>query len=94
MNKIKYFIYLMLFVCIFSISSNIYAKEDVYIRSAELEEKSEGAIENNTIKYDGLDIDVDLKFSEPNDYVKYKINIKNRTDKDYIISEENIKKYK
>ena len=90
MNKIKYFIYLFLFVCIFSISSNIYAKEMVYIRSAELDSKSDGASENSAIKFDGLDVDVNIKFTEINDYVKYKINIKNRSNKDYIISNKNI----
>ena len=62
----------------------------VYISDANLMEKSDGAEEIKTIKHDNLTAYINIKFTEIDDYVKYKINIKNESNKDYIISNKNI----
>ena len=64
------------------------AANRVYIRNINLEEKTGGAIINGKASADGLNIDVDVKFNDVNDYVLYKVVVKNNTDIDYLIDNQ------
>ncbi len=68
----------------------VFAKtaDPVYIEKANLIEKTNSTIELSNPNIDGLGINFNLKFVELNDYAKYKITIRNNTDKDYELSNE------
>ena len=58
---------------------------EVYISEVSLEEKSDDVIVNKRAIPDGLSIDVDVKLNNLGDFVKYKVVVKNTTNKDYKI---------
>lgn len=64
-------------------------EEDINIKSIELVEKSTETEELKPPSYEGLIIDFNLKFKKLNDNAKYKVIIKNNSDKDYKINENN-----
>ena len=86
MRNIKYLLFTIL-VCLFAIP-NVFAKGVVEIKSIELDSKSENATINSEPTFNGLKMDFDVSFKEKNDFVKYKVLIKNDTDIDYKISND------
>lgn len=86
MRNIKYLLFTIL-VCLFAIP-NVFAKGVVEIKSIELDSKSENAAINSEPTFNGLKMDFDVSFKEKNDFVKYKVLIKNDTDIDYKISND------
>lgn len=63
------------------------AKEaDIQIKSVELIEKSDTAVEKEAAKFEDLEIWFNLKFTKLNDNAKYKIVVTNTSDKDYEIN--------
>lgn len=77
---------LLLITILFSffMITNVYAKNDIFIDNIELLENSD--TENNTSNYEIRDdgtLNFDLAFTYKNSYIKYKITLKNSSDKDY-----------
>ena len=77
---------LLLITILFSffMITNVYAKNDIFIDNIELLENSD--TENNTSNYEIRDdgtLNFDLAFTYKNSYLKYKITLKNSSDKDY-----------
>ena len=77
---------LLLLTILFSffMITNVYAKNNVFIDNIELLENSD--TENNTSNYEIRDdgtLNFDLAFTYKNSYIKYKITLKNSSDKDY-----------
>ncbi len=70
----------------------IYSTKDVsnkvYIKNINLEDKTDGAIINGDASANELNIDVDVKFNDVNDFVLYKVVVKNNTDIDYLIDNQ------
>ena len=64
----------------------VFAKDTVEITKVELETKSDKAVINNEPTFDGLEINCDIGFVEINDFVKYKVTIKNTYDEDFSIA--------
>lgn len=85
MKLIKFltFIILMFFFAI-----KINADSSIYIDSISLEDKSENTSIIEEPKFNNLDIDFSISFSDKNDFIKYKINIVNNTKKDLYISDK------
>lgn len=80
----KFFAFLTL-LFIFPLFVN--AKEtDIQIKSVELIEKSDTAVEKEAAKFEDLEIWFNLKFTKLNDNAKYKIVVTNTSDKDYEIN--------
>ena len=86
MKKIKYLLFTLL-LTIFLIP-NVYAKDNVEIKSITLDSKSENTIVNKEPIHNGLLMDFDLSFKQKNDYAKYKVIIKNDTNIEYKISND------
>ena len=85
MNKIKYFLFIMLFSFIIP---NVFAKETINIKSIVLDSKSETTTINSEPTFSGLEMNYDISFEEVGDFAKYKIVIENNTNKTYKVSEE------
>ena len=83
MKYIKYLILLLLFIPFI-----VLAKDDVEIKSITLLEKSEDVTEIENAKYEGLKINFSLRFKNKDDYAKYKVILKNNSDKDYEIDNQ------
>ena len=75
MKKIKYLLFTLLSFIL--IIPAVYAAEDVKITSI----KSEPT-------YNGLEMNFDVAFKTKGDYAKYKVTVKNDSNKDYQISED------
>ena len=70
------------------------AKDGLTVENLEYVEKSELAEVIEDATFQDLSISINLRFHNLNDYVKYKITIKNDTDKDYDLdSEEKLTDY-
>ncbi len=82
-SVISLFLGLLIIVRIFA-----EANPSVYIERAELIDKTNSTTELSDPNIDGLGINFNLQFVELNDYARYKITIKNTTDKDYELSNE------
>ena len=86
MKKLLYitvaFIIAMIFI------PNVFAEDEVSIKSYELVYNTETTIEVSKPKVDGLNISFDLSFSKVNDYARYKLVISNPTNKDYELSKD------
>ena len=82
MKYIKYFL-LFLFIPFIAL-----AKNDVEIKSVSLVDKSEEVTELEKAKYNGLKLDFSLKYINKNDFAKYKVIIKNNSDKDYEVDSQ------
>ena len=61
---------------------------EVYISSLRLEDQSDDVLINSVALPNGLNIDVDVRFKNVGDYVKYKVVVKNATNKDYKIDDK------
>ena len=82
MKKIKF---LLLIVISLFIIPNVYAANDVKIESIDVLEKSESTEILTPATFEGLVVNVDIKFVDLHDYVKYKVVVSNTSDKDYRI---------
>ena len=84
--KLKKLILCISFVFIIFLSTtNVYASENVKIKSIDLVDKSENTTETSEATFDGLTMDFNLKFYKTNDYAKYKVVVENNESKDYKI---------
>ena len=83
MKNIKYLLLLLLFIPIIA-----FAKDNVEIESITLLEKSEYVSELENATYDNLKLDFKLKFVNKDDYAKYKVILKNNSDKDYEVDNQ------
>ena len=70
------FVFSLLFV------GNVYAENSVHIESVTLDSKSE-TITLAEAKYEGLSVNLDVKFGYVNEFAKFKIVINNPTNKKY-----------
>ena len=85
MKQIKYLLYTsILWLLIIPV---VYAA-NVEISSIELDSKSDNAKIESEPTFNGLEMNYDVFFKTPSDFVKYKVTIKNNTNKDYKISED------
>ena len=75
---------------LFILSISIVNAEEVSIKSIDLISKSEHAIEKSSPTYEGLELNLDIKFERLNDFIEYKIIIENPTNKDFYLELENI----
>ena len=82
--KIKY----LLFMVIASLFTfvNVYAADEIGIKSITLIDKSVNTTINSAPTYSGLEMNFDVAFKQKDDYAKYKVIIKNDTNTDYALS--------
>ena len=73
------------------VSLPVHAVDDVSIESIELDSKSDTSVIVEEATANNLLIKFNVKFTEVNDYVKYKIVINNKSNKDYLLSENKSK---
>ena len=85
MNRIKYILLGLLLTIIFI--PNVSAK-GVEITSITLDNKSNNTVINSNPTHNGLEMNFDIGFKEKNDFVKYKVVVKNNTNTDYKISND------
>ncbi len=83
MKKIILFILLLITICLIP---NVYAADDVKIESIDVLEKSENTEVLTPASFNGLDIDLDIRFLEKDDYILYKVVVANDSNKDYKIN--------
>ena len=77
------FIILFVLIGIFCNVSTAKADTDVVIKSAEIKEKSENVV--STVSVSDNKVNMDLKLYNLDDYITYKIVLKNNSDKNYTI---------
>ena len=82
MKKILFLLLCMMFIPI------VYAKDVVSIEKVELDSKSDNATVKSEPVFSGLDVTYDVGFRVKDDFVKYKIVLKNNTENEYTIKEE------
>ena len=63
---------------------------NVVIDGVTLENASEGAIENSAPTFNGLDLNFDVKFTNVGDSVVYKVNVTNKDQEDYTLSNSKV----
>ena len=80
MKYLKYFLILLFMPCI------VFAKNEVDIKDIQFIEKTGDVIADKNPTFDGLNINLDLNFSNVNESVKYKIILENTTDEDFTIA--------
>jgi hypothetical protein len=86
MKKISYLILTLLITLL--ITPIVFAKENVEIKSIDLEFKSTNVGENSKPTFKGLEMNFDLSFKKQGDYAKYEVVVKNNTNTDFQISED------
>ena len=86
MKKCKFLLAFFMVFIIFLSTSNVYASDNVKIKSVELVDKSVNTTEVSKATFDGLVMNFDLKFMSLNDYAKYKVVVENKENKDFKIS--------
>ena len=79
----------LLLIIILIIPSNVLALENIYVKRIEIDELHGNAI-SSYFDYENRDINLELKFKDIGDFVKYKVIIKNDDYVDYYIDESNI----
>ena len=84
MKKIFWLLVMLLSFPIF-----VKAEENVVITKVELENKTDSTIVIEEPTFNIRKINFNLKFSEVGDYAEYKVTLKNNSDKDYEIKNEN-----
>ena len=87
MNRI-YRVFLVLIMLFIGLNSVNAKNDDFTIEDITIVDESE-QVERLNITYDKLGINASLTFNEVGEYVKYKIILKNNTDKDYKIKDIN-----
>lgn len=85
MKKLKYLLFALVTIMV---SSFVYAKDSVEIKSIELDSKSTNAIVNSEPTFSGLTMNVDVSFRKVDDFVKYKVVVINNTDSEYELKED------
>ena len=76
---------IILFIFVINVEV-VYAKnKDIEISNIKIIEASESAHENTKAEVNDYTINTDITFNNPDDYIKYKLTIKNNTNHDYII---------
>ncbi len=85
MRKSKLFIIISFVFIIFLSTMNVNAADNVKIKSVELVDKSVNTTETAEATFNGLVMNFDLKFTNVNDYAKYKVTVENKENKDYKI---------
>ena len=88
MKKIVSLIFI-LFLLILIIPKSFANNSSIEIESIELDSKSDNTIEFYKPTIDNMNLNFDLGFSNVEDNAKYKVVIKNNTNKDYYIDNEN-----
>lgn len=83
----RYLKILLIFILLFLLIPNAFAKENISIESVTLDSKSKNTIKSEAT-YEGLSIYFNIKFSKVTDYAKYKIVINNQSNEDYEITED------
>ena len=83
MKKFKLLFLLVLFMFIIP---NVYAAEDVKIESINIADKSEDVEEITPASFNGLDINLDIRFINEMDHIKYDVLVVNNSNKDYKIT--------
>ena len=84
MKKIGMILLIILTMCFMP---KVYAEEGVAIESVSLDSKSDDAVIVSDATFDGLSLKFDIRFDDINDFVKYKLVIKNSTDTSYELTE-------
>ena len=88
MKKIKYLLFI-LFLGLLMLPV-VFAEGKIEITSVELDTKSDNTVINSEPTFSGLQMNYDVDFSRVGDFVKYKIVVRNNTDKDYELSKEEL----
>lgn len=83
MKKIRLFILILITICFIP---NVYAADDVKIESVDVLEKSDNTEVITPASYSGLNINLDVRFLEKDDYILYKVVVANDSNKDYKIT--------
>lgn len=86
MKKIKIILIFLIISTLFITKIN--AEETITIESIELDYITTNAIEKSSPVIDGLSINLDVQFREVNNYIKYKLIIKNNTNEEYELKED------
>ena len=68
---------------------NVYASNNISLKSITLVEQSDDLLEFYSPKIDGINISFDLSFINVGDYAKYKIVLNNKSNRDYYYDDEN-----
>ena len=84
MKKIKMILFVLLLFCFMP---KAYAADGVSIESVTLDSKSENVEIMSDATFEGLSLKFDVKFDDINDFVKYKLVIKNSTDSAFELAE-------
>ncbi len=85
MNLKKLILCIFFVFIIFLSTTNVFASENVKIKSIDLVDKSDNTTEISKATFNGLTMDFNLKFYKVNDYAKYKVVVENKESKDYKI---------
>ena len=85
MNFKKLILCISFVLIMFLSTTNVFASENVKIKSIDLVDKSDNTTEISKATFNGLTMDFNLKFYKTNDYAKYKIVVENNESKDYKI---------
>jgi hypothetical protein len=82
---------LIVLLIILLIPFNVFAEtcdpSGITIQSIEMIGKSDGSNELNSAKANGTNINLDISFTKVNDYINYKLIIKNNTEDEYVLDE-------
>ena len=83
MKKSKIFLCFSIICLMFLSITNVYAADNVKIKSVELIDKSVNTTETSDATFEGLTMNFNLNFSDVGDYAKYKVTVENNENKDY-----------
>ncbi len=86
MKKSKILLCFSIIFLMFLSTTNVYASENVKIKSIDLVDKSVNASETSKATFNGLTMNFNIRFLSVDDYAKYKIVVENKENKDYDIS--------
>ena len=86
---------LMLLFILLLLPIGVFAKtcdtNKVKINSIEMTDKSDGVTENEEASFEGLNANLDLKFSTLKDHIEYKIIVENKNTNDFELTKKDIK---
>ena len=86
MKKRKILFYFSIIFLMFLSITNVYASDNVKIKSIDLIDKSTNASETSEATFNGLTMNFNIRFLGINDYVKYKVVVENKENRNYEIS--------
>ena len=86
MKKGKILFYFSIICLMFLSITNVYAADNVKIKSVELIDKSINTTETGKATFNGLEMNFNIRFLSVDDYAKYKVVVENKESKDYEIS--------